>query len=397
MLKFFRNKNVAKMVFWGLIILILPGFVLYGVYSASSKGKGPGFIGIIDKKKVPFEEFGKSIASIKCQLMLNYFNQPKAMEEFLKNRPFLAKVAWDRLIMLKEAQKMKLKATDQEVVALVRSHPLFTRDGRFDDKTYTHILRYSFGLDARGFEEIIRDNIAIRKMGDIVSKDVAITDDEVARAYQEEFGKFKLAYVMVDPKSFLDKVTVDDNTVKTYYEQNKERLMVPVAEGDQKSMRQAQFDEVKVSIKAFLAEIEARKAALAASQELYKKIADLMTQKESFEAAAQKLGLKVSETPVFSRTDYLEGVGEAGLLAAVAASLNIGQAAGPIETRGGMVIVKLSEIEKPDQEKFAKEKADYSKVVLERKKGRFVEDWLRQLETTTTLNVKLEDIDKYFR
>ena len=397
MLKFFRKKNVAKMVFWGLIILILPGFVLYGVYSASSKGKGPSFVGIIDNKKVPFEEFGKSIASIRCQVLLNYFNQPESAENFLKNRPFVAKVAWDRLIMLKEAHKRKLKATDQEVVALVRSHPLFLRDGRFDNNIYTHILRYSFGLDPRGFEEIVRDNIAIRRLGDSISKDVTITDDEVARAYQEEFGKFKLAYVMVDPKSFLDKVKVDDNAVKAYYEQNKEGLTVPVADGDQKAMRQAQFDEAKESIRTFLAEVEARKAAFAAAQELYKKIADLMTQKESFEAASQTLSLKVAETPVFSRTDYLEGIGEAGLLAAVAASLNIGQAAGPLETRGGIAIVKLSEIQKPDQEKFAKEKADYSKAVLERKKGRFIEDWLRQLEATTTLNVRFEDIDKYFR
>ncbi|MBN1526253.1 MAG: SurA N-terminal domain-containing protein [Candidatus Omnitrophica bacterium] len=397
MLKFFRKKNVAKMVFWGLIILILPGFVLYGVYSASSKGKGPAFVGLIDGNKISFEDFGKSIGSIRCQILLNYFNQPQMAENFLKNRPFVAKVAWDRLIMLREAQKQRVKAADDEVRGFIRSHPLFLKDGKFDDKTYAHILRYSFGLEPRSFEEIVRDSIIIRKMGDAMAKDVSITDDEVARAYQEESGKFKLAYVMVDPKDFLDKVSVDDEEVKQYYENNKAGMMFTPQGQDKSAARQASFEEAKDTIRKLLTEAKARRSAFTDAQESYKKIADLMAEKQSFEAAAQKLGLKVSETPLFSRTDYLEGMGEAALLAAVAASLDIGQAAGPIETRGGIAIVKLSEIEKPDQEKFAKEKDDFARAVLERKRGRFVEDWLREVEKTTTLNVRLDDIDKYFR
>lgn len=397
MLQFFRKKSVAKMVFWGLIILILPGFVLYGVYSASSRGKGPAFTGVIDGKKVSFDEFGKSIGSIRCQVLLNYFNQPEAAENFLKNRPFVAKVAWDRLIMLREANKRKIKVNDQEVVGLVRSHPLFVRDGRFDDRSYAHILRYSFGLDARRFEEIIRENIAIRKLGDILAGDTAVTEDDVARAYQGEFGKFKLAYVMVDPKEFLDKVTIDDAVVKDYYEKNKAGMMFTPKGEDKSAGRQATFEEAKDTIRSFLAETEARKLAIARGQELFKKISDSITQKESFEAAAQKLGLKVSETPIFSRADYLEGIGEAGLLAAVASSLDIGQTAGPIETRGGMVMIKLTAIEKPDQEKFAKEKADFSKAVLENKKGQVMENWLRGEEAKNTLNIRLDEIDKYFR
>ncbi len=55
MLKFLRKKNIAKVVFWFLVILILPAFVFWGTGSLTgSKDKRPKCVGTIDKKSVSF-------------------------------------------------------------------------------------------------------------------------------------------------------------------------------------------------------------------------------------------------------------------------------------------------------------------------------------------------------
>ena len=395
MLKIFRRKIVAKIVLWSLLILILPGFILYGIYSRDPSRQQIKYAGIIDNKNVPFSELYQSLASVKTQVFLNYFNKPEMIDSFLKNRPLMAKVAWDRLIMLKEARKRKIKVSDKDVVGFVQTHPLFVRDGRFDDRSYVHILRYSFGLEPRGFEEIVRENLEIRKLNDIITKDVTVNDEDVAESYKKDFEKFKLSYIAFEPKAFLDKVTVDEAAMKDYYENHKNDFVLP--DQDKTSVRQAQFDEVKEMIRTYLAEIEARKAALASAEEAYKKISKSMAANETLEASAAKLGLKVDTTEPIAKSDYVEGMGEADKIIETAASLKDNQVSAPIETKKGAMIIKLVEIQKIDEEKFKKERPEHSKVALDRKKTKVLEEWLRGLEGKATLNITFEEIDKYLR
>ena len=100
MLKVFRNKNVTKVILWGILILILPAFVMWGSGSlGGSKNKGPTYAGTIDGRKVSFEKFGNSLTGVKCQVILNFYSQPKMLDELLGNKELVGKMAWDRLIM----------------------------------------------------------------------------------------------------------------------------------------------------------------------------------------------------------------------------------------------------------------------------------------------------------
>lgn len=185
MLKFLRKKNIAKIVFWALVILIMPAFVLWGTGSLSgSKDKGPKSVGTIGGKKISFEDFYYALNGARCQIVLFYFAQPKMLDTILQDKALMGKLAWDRILMLKEADRNKIKASDKEVVAFVRTHPIFNRNGAFDTAIYEHVLRYNIGLDARAFEEIVRENIKIKKLNDIITKDVAVTDDDILSEYK---------------------------------------------------------------------------------------------------------------------------------------------------------------------------------------------------------------------
>lgn len=178
MLKHFRKKNVAKMVLWGLLILILPAFVLWGTGMGSSKNKGPSFAGKIDNRKVSFDDLGFSIMSIRGQVLLNYFNQPETLEKLVKNNPLIAKMAWDRLLMLAEANKHKIKVPDEELIHHIRSHPIFNRGGAFDDHIYAYVLKNNIGLPPRAFEEMMRENMKIQRLQEIIVKDAKTTDEK---------------------------------------------------------------------------------------------------------------------------------------------------------------------------------------------------------------------------
>jgi len=340
MLKILRHKNVSRIALWAILILILPSFVMWGAGNMGKSGeKGPTFVGKINGAKVSFEDFSKSLTSTRCQIILNYFNNSNILDELLKNRQLLGKVAWDRLIMSREAKRLKIKVLDTEVIAYVRSHPMFSRGGAFDSGMYAYILRNNLGIDARTFEEMVRENLAMQKLNEMQTKDVKATDEETLAFYKADNGKFKVSYAFISAGE-------------------------PTAE----------------------------------TLEKYKRFIELTEKdKKSFEEAVAAIGSKTQETPLFSKSDSIDGVGEALGLAAQAAGMKIGDISQPVRTKNGVIVFKLLSTQDADAGNFEKEKAEYSKKVLNLKKNIHLEAWIKGLEDANTLNIDLGDYEKYYR
>lgn len=400
MLKFFRKKHISKIIFWGLVILILPAFVMWGSGSTSrSKDKGPVFAGIIDGKKVSFEQLFGSLTSIRSQIILNYFSQPQVMDALLKNKGFLAKVAWDRLIMLKEVKKRRIKVADNEVISYIRSHPMFSRNGVFDPKIYEYVLRYNIGLSPRNFEEVVRDNMAIQKLKDAVTKGINVSDEEILTAYKRDNERIKISYLLAETKDFLDKVSIDDSRVKDYYEKHKTEFTLPAKEGDAVPGRIANYEDVKKSILSYLGQEEARGLAFKYVKGLHGKIAEMIKRENApFEEAVKRLGLKTSETDLFSKADYIEGLGEALIIVEAASRLSaLDKISFPVAVRSGAIIFRVIGSKGIDEEKFKKEKTDFTRKSLEEKKGKLLDEWFAGLYFKTSLKIDLKDIEKYYR
>jgi len=340
MLKILRHKNVSRIALWAILILILPSFVMWGAGSMGKSGeKGPKFVGTVNGSKVSFEDFSKSLTSTRCQIILNYFNNTKVLDELLGSKQLLGKVAWDRLIMSREAKKLKIKITDAEVIAYLRSHPMFSRGGTFDSGMYAYILRNNLGMDARTFEEMVRENLAMQKLNEMQTKDVKATDEETLAFYKADNGKFKISYALL---------SLGEPTAETF--------------------------------------------------EKYKQFSELTTKgNKNFEEAVAAIGSKTQETPLFSKSDSIEGLGEALGLAGEAAGMKTGDISQPLRTKGGVVVFKLLSSQEADSANFEKEKAEYSKKVLELKKNMRLEEWIKGLEDANTLNIDLADYEKYYR
>ncbi|MFA5146671.1 MAG: SurA N-terminal domain-containing protein [Candidatus Omnitrophota bacterium] len=414
MLKFFRQKYVSKVIFWGLVILVMPAFVLWGTGNLGGSGeKGPSYVGTIDGRKISFEKLYESMTAMRSILVLNYAGQEKILESFLSNKPFLAKVAWDRLIMLKEAKTHKIDISDREVIDYIRSHPLFIRNGTFDDKIYQHVLRYNIGLTPRTFEEIVRENLAIQKLNDIIAKDIKVTDEEVAQAYRREKEQFKISYILTEYKDLADAAAVEDARAKEYYDLNRNEFVIPLKEGEKEHF--AAFDDVKSSIKSYLAEKDARQLAIKNTDEMREKVVGMMEgDKETFETAASKLNLKVTESKLFSRSDYLDGIGEAWTIADIASTLTGGgtppadpaapggakkqeEVSKTTEVRSGALIFRVAEYKGIDEEAFKKDKEVFAKKVMENAKTRIFDEWFKSPSLRANLKIDFKDIDRYYR
>lgn len=401
MLKVFRNKNVTKLVLWAILILILPAFVLWGTGSlGGSKKKGPTYAGMIDGRKVSFEQFAKALTAVKCQVIINFYSQPKMLDEILSNKALVGKMAWDRLLMAREAKRSGIKVSNDEVVRFITTHPIFARGGQFDPKVYNYVLQ-RVPIDPRSFEEIVRENIGLQKLNDSIAKDIAVDDDEAFEMYRKENEKIRVSYVLFGAAAYADKVMMDDARMRQYYDSHAAEFTIPSRAREDGSVEEggiAKFEDVKENIKGFLIAEEARGLAFKAAQEAHVKIKSLMDRdKETFERAVEIESLKRDRTGFFARGEYLDGIGEALPITDAAVKLKPGELSPPVETRGGAVIFTVDEVQKSDEEKFKKDKEEIAKKALAAKKIGTLEEWLRDLEAKNPAIIDFRDYEQYYR
>ncbi|MBM3244017.1 MAG: hypothetical protein FJZ12_04215 [Candidatus Omnitrophica bacterium] len=189
MLKILRNKKIVKKIWVGLGIIILPAFVFWGLGGAMRDKKESRNIGRIPGKEVTALEYRESFLAARNIAIMRYGED---FRQELKDTDLEA-MAWQRLALSYEAKKLKITASNKEVVEKIESYPFFKRDGNFDIKLYNELLVYVFRTQPRVFEEQIRQEIIISKLFDRITGNVEISEEELRDGYT----KFNLR---IDPK-----------------------------------------------------------------------------------------------------------------------------------------------------------------------------------------------------
>ena len=185
------------------------------------------------------------------------------LDELLNNKELVGKMAWDRLIMGREAKEGGRKGRQRRDREVHHDAPHIHKE-RPVRYAGLRLCAAARPIDPRSFEEIIRESIAIQKLNDSLAKDIVVTDEEAFEAYRKENEKIKLSYVVFAADNFIEKATVDDAKMKEYYDTHAVEFTIPskvLEDGTVSEGGIAKFEDVKDNIKGFLSAVEARKLA----------------------------------------------------------------------------------------------------------------------------------------
>jgi len=217
-----RSKKFSKRVLTGLLIIIIPAFVFWGVGSLSDRPKPAGKI---YGRTVSAEDFFSSRQGVHTQIMLNYFTDYERMSSILKNRTLMNTMAWERLLLLSAARNKKIQVSNQEVMSFIASHPLFQRGGGFDRTIYASILRNpSIALSPRQFEELIRENLLVMKFRNSLLDNITVSEEEILEWFRLYAGKTVFSYFLMDKDKYSADADISEQEIIEAYETNKDRL-----------------------------------------------------------------------------------------------------------------------------------------------------------------------------
>lgn len=360
MLKILRNKKTAKKVWIGLALIIIPAFAFWGFGGAGSGSEENKPLGKVFGRQISALELRDAVSAVTTSAIMRFGDKFPEVKEYLN----LEAQAWQRLVLLDEAKKRGIKASDQEVVELIEGLPYLQYKGRFDKNAYEQTLRYVFRLKPRVFEEQTRQNIMLNKLYKQITDNLKVEDKDVLAEYEKENQKISVYYIGSLIPDLAKTIKPKEGELKDYFEKNKGSFSQPVTAGKEgKETFIPEFKTIKQKVKdAFV-----KDAAVKLAEEKINLCAKEL-KSAKFKDAARKCGLRVKETPSFNLGSAIEGIGQSGDFWKIAKSLPVGQASPVIRLPQGFYIIKVKSTEAIDEKKYEKEKPDYAKKLLGREK-----------------------------
>src|ERR1043166_924227 len=175
-------RKYAPWILAGVLLLLLPGFVLLFSPTASVKQQRSQ-LPTIGGKPVNLTEFQTARNTVLATMIMSRGRQPArtaAFEDEINIR------AVQSLVMLRKAKELGIRVNDDDVVRQVRSISILQNEQKqFDPGNYQRYIIYlnNLGVSESQFEEAIREQLTLSRLRMLVTSAAKVTPTALQLSY----------------------------------------------------------------------------------------------------------------------------------------------------------------------------------------------------------------------
>jgi peptidyl-prolyl cis-trans isomerase D len=172
------------------------------------------------------EQIDSATVDLRRQIQNMYGEQSPQMLQSVNLRQMALEQLIDQSLIDREAARLGLHISDEELARAISSQTAFQVDGHFDLRKYDEILREN-DLEPAVFEGKTRERILSDTMRQMITQAVQVSRDE-ARSEFNRFGeKLSLAYIVFAYTDFTGKVNPSEQQLARYYNDNRDEFREP--------------------------------------------------------------------------------------------------------------------------------------------------------------------------
>jgi len=167
--------------------------------------------------------------------------------------PFFARQAAEQLInekvLVAEARRLGLRVTDNELRDELQHGGLGATlfpEGKFiGQEEYENLVQRNFDMTIPQFEELVKEEILVRKLRALVSTSAYVSDAEVRREFDRRNTKAKFEYAVLTQADILKGIHPSEQELKAYYDRNKANYANSIPE--KRQIRYAVVESSKIA------------------------------------------------------------------------------------------------------------------------------------------------------
>jgi len=351
---------MAKVI---LAIITIP-FALFGIDSYLKNAGGDVAVATINGDKISVQEFSNSIETVRNRLL----SQGQKIDPLMLESPELKQSVLDGLISRRlvnaDVKRQQFKISDEQLNQHILSMPEFQQDGKFSEDLYQKTLQQN-KLTAAKFESSIRQDLTTQQARDGLARLAFVPNAVADQTLKFAFEQREVSTVEVKAADFISEVSVTPEEIKAYYDQHKDKFIVPeqvklefallsaaslmgqvnvtdeeVLQFYKSNIDKFQGDEQRQASHILIGFGEDKEAAKAKALDV---LAQVKKNPNSFEALAKKY----SQDPSAEKGGDLGSFGRGMMVKPfeeAAYSMKVGQISDLVETEFGYHIIKLTGI-----------------------------------------------------
>ncbi len=232
MIRFLQTPGpIKKIILGGLLVFISAMMAISLIPGIGSSGflagtPAHGVVATVDGVDVSAQDVQHQ-AKVALQRQF-----PRGGAQMSMYLPFFASQAAQQLIneqvILVEARRMGMKATDEDLRDFLHQGHFVSREG------YT----------VPRFEQLVKESILINKLRTLVGSSAAVTDAEVRQQFEKQNTKVKFDYAVLKKDDVLKTIHPADAELKAYYDRNKNTYVNSIPE--KRQLKYVVFDTSKL-------------------------------------------------------------------------------------------------------------------------------------------------------
>jgi peptidyl-prolyl cis-trans isomerase D len=366
----YKQSIIIKIVFT-VIVLSFVGTIFLVWGRGSDKGGGSAnYAARVNGTKISIEDYQKSYYRVRgIYEQLSRGSMTPEMEKQLG----IKKIAIDNLVnaalVRDAAEQMGIKVSKDDVQKAIEAVPAFQKNGAFDFQQYQQVLR-SNRLTPSTFEEEEEQDLMIQKARTKIQESAAVSDDDILQEFKKRNDRIVLSFASIAPSDVRNQIKLTDQDLNSYLQAHQDRFRTP----EQIAVSYCLLSPASVAAKLSLSEEEAQtyyqknidryqgKGGILPYEEVkgrvkadallfkgarqaYEMAADAINKNKTgnIAAAASSLGLKVTDTHLFTAAAPPAGLATETEVVKRAFATKADKLGGPVETAKGIYILKVKE------------------------------------------------------
>lgn len=220
----YRHKRALQLI---LALLIIPPFAFFGVDSYMRGGESTATIASVNGRAINQQEF--NVALREQQEMMQQMTGGKIDAAMLDNpeiRFSVAEALANRQLLLQQAERSRMMATDQQLQIILGQAPAFQADGKFSMELYEGFLR-TRNKTATEFERDMRRDLVLRQVSDAYGESHFLPRTVVQQLSRLMETQREASTFTLSPASFESKVSADADAAKKYYDSRQDEFRTP--------------------------------------------------------------------------------------------------------------------------------------------------------------------------
>jgi peptidyl-prolyl cis-trans isomerase D len=334
-------RESSKWIMWLVILGVGAVFVLYlGIGGGFRGGGGADTVVDVDGRRYTVRD----VYRVRQRQEAEYRRALGDDFDSVNAADFLDEMAASMLmrmaLLAREAEQMGLRASDEEIRDyLKRVSGAVDESGHLDKATIKDFAEREYG-SVRRFQEALRDELLVKKIGRLLSESVAVSEAEAREAVRHQREEVRIAFVRFDGSKPPEDLEVSDAELGAFLAGAPERVRAAYAE------RSAEYDRPE-QVRARHVLVRVPEDADAETEAAARERIDAIVERIREGADFVDLALEVSEDPgskdeggdlgFFPRGRMLEPFEEAAF------SLEPGVISEVIRTSHGFHLIRVEE------------------------------------------------------